>query len=541
MSEELATSYLGNPNLKPAGTTHNFTEEELEQYLKCADDPEYFIENYIKVVHVDLGIVPFNLYDFQKTMVNTIHQNRFSIFCTPRQVGKSTTVISYFLWYILFNEDVNIAVLANKGSLARDILSRLQLAYENLPKFLQQGVLIWNKGNIELENGSKIIASSTSSSAIRGGSYNMILLDEFAFVPPNIADEFMASVYPTISSGTSTKIVVVSTPNGLNHFYKMWEDAKDKRNNYVPVNVHWRDVPGRDDAWKEETIRNIGIERWAQEFEGEFVGGTNTLISGSILKNMVFKTPIEQRSGVDIYDQPKDDRIYAIGVDVSRGENLDYSAFSVFDVTEFPYRHVAKYRSSSISPLMYPSVVASCAQKYNDAYVLIETNGIGQQVADILHGDIEYENVVLITSKGRAGQVFDGGFGKGTTQLGITMSKKVKQVGCSMLKDLIEGEKLITNDFDTISELSSFVSKAQSYEADVGCHDDLVMSMLLVAWLTTQPHFKDITDIDLRRRMLEEKMQAMEDEILPFGFTNTLEEESFVDDEGQSWFFVDGH
>ena len=261
MSEEIATSYLGNPNLKPAGTTHNFTEEELEQYLKCADDPEYFIENYIKVVHVDLGIVPFNLYDFQKTMVNTIHQNRFSIFCTPRQVGKSTTVISYFLWYILFNEDVNIAVLANKGSLARDILSRLQLAYENLPKFLQQGVLIWNKGNIELENGSKIIASSTSSSAIRGGSYNMILLDEFAFVPPNIADEFMASVYPTISSGTSTKIVVVSTPNGLNHFYKMWEDAKDKRNNYVPVNVHWRDVPGRDDAWKEETIRNIGIER----------------------------------------------------------------------------------------------------------------------------------------------------------------------------------------------------------------------------------------------------------------------------------------
>jgi hypothetical protein len=473
-------------------------------------------------------------------MVNTIHKNRFSIFCTPRQVGKSTTVISYFLWYILFNEDVNIAVLANKGALARDILSRLQLAYENLPSYLQQGVLIWNKGNIELENGSKIIASSTSSSAIRGGSYNMILLDEFAFVPPNIADEFMASVYPTISSGTSTKIVVVSTPNGLNHFYKMWEDAKAKRNNYIPVNVHWKDVPGRNDAWKEETIRNIGKERWAQEFEGEFVGGTNTLINGSIIKNMVFKTPIEQRSSLDIYEHPVEDHIYATGVDVSRGENLDYSAFSVFDVTEFPYKQVAKYRSSSISPLLYPSVIASCAQRYNDSYVLIETNGIGQQVADILYGEMEYENVVLITSKGRAGQVFDGGFGKGTTQLGVTMSKKVKQVGCAMLKDLIENEKLITNDFDTIAELSSFVSKAQSYEADVGCHDDLVMSMLLVAWLTSQPHFKDITDLDLRQRMLEEKMQMMEDEILPFGFTNTIEEEeSFTDDTGQAWFYTE--
>ena len=539
MSEEL-TSYHGNPLLKSAGVAHNFTQEELDEYLKCSNDHVYFIENYIKIVHVDLGIIPFDLYDFQEKMVNTIHDNRFSIFCTPRQVGKSTTVVSYFLWYVLFNEDVNIAILANKGSLARDILSRLQLAYENLPKFLQQGVLIWNKGNIELENGSKIIASSTSSSAIRGGSYNMILLDEFAFVPPNIADEFMASVYPTISSGKSTKIVVVSTPNGLNHFYKMWEDAKENKNNYVPVEVAWRDVPGRDDDWKEETIRNIGEERWAQEFEGEFVGGTNTLVNASILKNLVFKAPIEQKGGVDVYENPKEGHVYAIGVDVSRGENLDYSAFSVFDATEFPYRQVAKYRNSSISPLLYPSVVASCGQKYNDAYVLVETNGIGQQVSDILHNDMEYENLVLITSKGRAGQVFDGGFGKGSTQLGITMSKKVKQVGCSMLKDLIESQKLITNDFETISELSSFVSKAQSYEADVGCHDDLVMSMLLFAWLTSQPHFKDITDLDLRRRLLEEKMQALEDELVPFGFMNNVQEdESFVDEDGTFWKVVD--
>jgi hypothetical protein len=304
--------------------------------------------------------------------------------------------------------------------------------------------------------------------------------------------------------------------------------------------VAWRDVPGRDDAWKDETIRNIGKERWAQEFEGEFVGGTNTLVNASSLKNLVFKAPIEQKGGIDVYEHPKEGRVYAIGVDVSRGENLDYSAFSVFDATEFPYRQVAKYRNSSISPLLYPSVVASCGQKYNNAYVLVETNGIGQQVSDVLHNDMEYDNLVLITSKGRAGQVFDGGFGKGSTQLGITMSKKVKQVGCSMLKDLIESQKLITNDFETIRELSSFVSKAHSYEADVGCHDDLVMSMLLFAWLTSQPHFKDITDLDLRRRLLEEKMQALEEEVLPFGFINDAQDnESFVEDDGTVWNIVD--
>ena len=347
-------AYLGNPLLKPAGVPHNYTEEELSEYIKCSKKPQYFIENYIKVVHVDEGLIPFNLYKFQKEMVKTIHNNRFSIFCTPRQVGKSTTVVSYFLWYILFNESVNIAILANKGSLARDILGRLQLAYENLPKFLQQGVLVWNKGNLEIENGSKVVAASTSSSAIRGGSYNMILLDEFAFVPPNIADEFMSSVYPTISSGTSTKIVVVSTPNGLNHFYKMWEDAKDKKNNYVPLEVHWTDVPGRDNLWKNETIRNIGKERWAQEFEGEFIGGLNTLISGSTLKNMVFKNPVETNNGLDIYELPKEDHLYMIMVDVSLGEDLDYSAFSVIDATEIPYKQVAKYRNASITPLIYP-------------------------------------------------------------------------------------------------------------------------------------------------------------------------------------------
>jgi hypothetical protein len=319
----------------------------------------------------------------------------------------------------------------------------------------------------------------------------------------------------------------------------MWEDAKDNNNNYVPLEVHWRDVPGRDNKWKEETIRNIGKERWAQEFEGEFVGGLNTLISGSVLKNLVFKTPIEQKNCLDVYEEPIEDHMYVMTVDVSHGENLDYSAFSVIDTTEFPYRQVAKYRNSGITPLLYPNIISTVAERYNQAYVLVETNGIGKQVADILHGEIEYENMVLITTRGRAGQVFDGGFGKGATDVGLTMSKKVKQVGCSMLKDLIEDQKLIVNDFDTISELSSFISKAGSYEADVGCYDDLVMSLLLFAWISSQPYFKELTDLDLRKKMLEEKMKIIEDDILPFGFIGSGEdEESFVDDEGQVWFSV---
>ena len=280
--------YLGNPLLKKAGTEEEFTEEQIAEYIKCSDDPVYFIKNYVRIVNVDEGLVPFEMYPFQEKIVNTVHDNRFTIAKLPRQSGKTTTVVSYFLHYILFNEDVNIAILANKGSLARDILGRLQLAYENLPGFLQQGIKVWNRGDMQLENGSKIVAASTSSSAVRGGSYNMILLDEFAFVPKNIADEFFSSVYPTISSGDTTKIVIVSTPCGMNHFYKMWSDAQDNKNLYQPVEVHWSEVPGRDDKWKEETIKNTSKEQFQQEFECDFIGSINTLINAAKLKTMPF-------------------------------------------------------------------------------------------------------------------------------------------------------------------------------------------------------------------------------------------------------------
>jgi len=538
MSATNEGGYLGNPLLKSAGTPHEFTKKEIQEYIKCSQDPIYFIMNYIKIVHVDRGLVPFDLYKFQKKIVKSVHNKRFTIAKLPRQSGKTTTVIAYFLYYILFTEDVNIAILANKGSLAREILGRLQLAYENLPMFLQQGIKVWNRGDIQLENGSKIVAAATSSSAIRGGSFNMILLDEFAFVPKNIADEFFSSVYPTISSGKTTKVIIVSTPYGMNHFYKTWCDAVDKKNDYNPIEVHWSEVPGRDQKWKEETIRNTSKEQFAQEFECDFVGSINTLISAAKLKAMPFRDPTEVKQHLDIYDAPVEEKSYVIVVDVSHGEELDYSAFSVVDASQIPYKQVAKYRSNSIAPMMYPSIIHDVAKRYNNAYVFIEINDVGQQVADILHYDLEYENVLMVVQKGRAGQMLAGGFGQGQAQLGIKTTKKVKQIGCLNLKNVIEDDKLIIEDFDTISELTSFISKGYSYEADTGYNDDLVMTLALFAWLTTQPYFKDLTNLDLRRKMLEEKATLEASNMLPFGFIEDgmySEEDTFTDSSGTTW------
>jgi len=864
------SGYLGNPLLKKSGTHEEFTEEQISEYIKCSKDPTYFILNYVKIVNVDEGLVPFTMYDFQEKIIDTVHNNRFTIAKLPRQSGKTTTVVSYFLHYILFNEDVNIAILANKGSLARDILGRLQLAYENLPPFLQQGIKVWNRGDMQLENGSKIVAASTSSSAVRGGTYNMILLDEFAFVPKNIADEFFSSVYPTISSGKTTKVIIVSTPCGMNHFYKLWSDAQDQKNLYKPVEVHWSEVPGRDEQWKEETIRNTSKEQFAQEFEclsgetsirlntGEvtlkelydelhslpinenrrneirrhnerpkvqgaddgasqkqpirrnvvqgddsgrierrtihhgtrrtqnrrtqhvswwtkqfdrwqreplstgihnqgvqvlgkkqtenerqrngkdsleqgvfgiqtrvrpsgqdsfiqthterlrrnsskiqiqaqdsgsgnhseeweeaniptgifknnsraiqgdpshnlqhsisqypalissppglsietpkgfeafyglnkierdwfvhlilsdgtelkcsprhgffswgkeksamhlivgdkidtksglleivyaeivdglielydavnagkdhtyytngvlshncdFVGSINTLINATKLKNMPFKDPKQILGDIDIYETPQEGHVYTLVVDVSHGEGLDYSAFSIIDSSEFPYKQVAKYRNATIPPMTYPTVVHNAALKYNEAFILVEINDIGQQVADILRYDLEYDNMLMVTQRGRAGQVLGGGFGIGQAQIGIKTTKKVKQVGCLNLKNLVESDKLLIEDFDTIAELTSFVARGYSYEAEPGHNDDLVMTLVLFCWLTTQPYFKDLTSVDARKRILADKSKVEEEELMPFGFIDSgpVVEEVAVDRGDDKWLWGD--
>ena len=532
-------TYLGNPNLKKANVSQEWTKEELVEYKRCMDDPLHFIQNYVKIVSLDEGLVPFKMYSFQKEMVGTFHSNRFTICKLPRQSGKSTVMISYLLHYALFNPSVNIAILANKAATARDLLSRLQLAYEHLPKWLQQGVMSWNKGSLELENGSKILASSTSASAVRGGSYNIIFLDEFAYVPSNVAEQFFSSVYPTISSGKTTKVMIVSTPHGMNMFYKLWTDAENQRNTYIPIEVHWSEVPGRDEAWKKETIKNTSEQQFNTEFECEFLGSIDTLISPNKLRTLAYKNPLQSNAGLDVYEQPKEGNTYLLTADVSRGVANDYSAYIVFDVSQVPYRIVAKYRDNEVKPLLFPQKIHQVAKAYNTAFVLVEVNDIGEQVANSMHFDMEYDNMIMASMRGRAGQILGGGFSGGRAQLGVRTTKAVKKIGCSNLKQLIEDNKLIVEDYDAINELSTFIVKGSSFEADDGCNDDLVACMFIFGWCTDQTYFKELTNNDIREQMYRENQDQLEQDMAPFGFVvNGLEDENIgeiVDEYGTRW------
>ena len=510
--------YLGNPLLKKANVDIQFTPDQIKEFIKCKDDPVYFANNYIKIVSVDEGLIPFEIYPFQEKLIKNFHSHRFNICKMPRQSGKSTTVVSYLLHYVVFDDNVNVGILANKASTAKDLLGRLQKSYENLPKWMQQGVQVWNKASLELENGSKIIAASTSASAVRGMSFNIIFLDEFAFIPNHIADEFFSSVYPTISSGKTTKVIIVSTPKGMNHFYRLWHNAERGRNEYIPTEVHWSEVPGRDAVWKAQTISNTSEQQFQQEFECDFLGSSDTLISSAKLKSLIFEDPIQNNKGLDVYFNPIEDRSYFITVDVARGTENDYSAFIVFDITEFPWRVVAKYKNNQIKPMLFPSIISDVAKAYNQSYILVEINDIGEQVANILHFDLEYENVLMCAMRGRAGQIVGQGFSGSKSQLGIKMSKTVKKIGCSNLKTLIEDDKLIFSDYEIISELTTFIQKNHSFEAEQGANDDLAMCLVIFAWLVVQPYFKEMTDNDVRKRIYDEQRNQIEQDMAPFGF-----------------------
>jgi len=528
--------YLGNPNLKRANVAQDFTEEHVKEFIKCSKDPVYFIKNYIQIISLDRGLIPFTLYDFQESMVERFHANRFNIAKLPRQSGKSTVVTAYLLWYIIFNDNVNVAILANKAATAREMLQRLQLSYENLPNWLQQGVVNWNRGSLELENGSKIMAASTSASAVRGMSFNIIFLDEFAFIPTHIADEFFSSVYPTISSGKSTKVIIISTPKGMNMFYKLWHDAEKGKNEYTTTEVHWSEVPGRDAAWKEQTIRNTSAEQFNQEFECEFLGSVNTLITSSKLKTLVYEDPITRSGGLDVFTPPIPEHTYCMTVDVARGLTKDYSAFVVMDTTTIPYTMVAKYRNNTIKPLLFPNVINQVASNYNHAYVMIEVNDIGGQVADTMQFDLEYDNLLMCSMRGRAGQVVGQGFSGSKVQLGVKMSTTVKKTGCANMKQLIEDDKLIFNDYDIIAELTTFIQKGQAWEAEEGCNDDLAMCLVIFSWLATSDYFRELHDSDVRARMYTEQKEAIEADMAPFGFMDDgLGDEVIVDPEGQVW------
>ena len=528
--------YLGNPNLKKSNVPQEFSKEEVAEYLKCAKYPIYFIRTYIRIVSLDEGVIPFAMYDFQEAMVQKFHDHRFNIAKLPRQSGKSTIVTAYLLWYVLFNDNVNIAILANKAPTAREMLGRLQLSYENLPKWLQQGIVGWNKGSLELENGSKILASSTSSSAVRGMSFNIIFLDEFAFVPNHIAEQFFASVYPTISSGKSTKVIIISTPHGMNQFYKLWHDAERGSNNYVATEVHWSQVPGRDAAWKQQTIENTSEAQFRVEFECEFLGSVDTLISPSKLRVMPYEDPLKEKRGLAVYENVIEDHNYIITVDVSRGIGGDYSAFCVLDTTTIPYSLVARYKNNSIKPIVLPNIIVDVAKNYNNAYVLCEVNDIGGQVADIIQYDLEYENLLMAAMRGRAGQQLGQGFSGKKTQLGVKMSTAVKQVGCSNLKALIEDDKLLIKDYDTIAELTTFIQKGNSFQAEDGCHDDLAMCLVIFAWMAMQEYFKEMHDNDVRQRIYDDQRDSIEQDMAPFGFiSDGQEEDVIVDAQGERW------
>ena len=538
-----SNKYLGNANLKSAGVNINFSPEQIEEYMKCANDPLYFISNYVKIVSLDKGLVPFTPYDFQEEMIESVHKNRFVIMKCPRQSGKSTTMVSYLLHYILFNQNMSVAILANKLSTARELLGRLKLAYEYLPMWLQQGVVEWNKGSIVLENGSKALAAATSSSAVRGGSYNCIMLDEFAYVPQNVAEEFFSSVYPTITSGKDTKVIIVSTPKGLNMFYRLWVNATKKpgeegKNEYFALDVHWRDVPGRDDEWKKQTIANTSVEQFRTEFETEFLGSMHTLVAPEKLKCLVYRTPeFINNEGLRIYQRPIPDHKYIMVVDTARGQGQDYHAFSVVDVSCIPYRVVATFRNNMLAPMLYPNAIYPIARQYNNAYTLVEINDIGGQVADILHDELEYDNIIYVSMQGRKGQVVNGGFGaKGSSINGVKTSTAVKRIGCSILKNLIEDTKLIVEDFNTVDELTTFVAKGDSFEAEDNHHDDLAMTLVLFSWLTTQAYFKSITGSDIRKDLYEEQIKNLEEEMTPFGFVDDGDAPAaIVDNHGTVW------
>ena len=528
--------YLGNPNLKKANVPTEFTKDQIAEFLKCSEDPVYFIKTYVKIVSLDKGLVPFDMYDFQTEMVHKFHDNRFNIAKLPRQSGKSTIVTSYLLWYTLFNQEVNVAILANKAATSREMLQRLQKSYEHLPKWLQQGIIQWNRGSLELENGSKIMAASTSSSAVRGMSFNVIFLDEFAFVPNHIADEFFSSVYPTISSGKSTKVIIISTPHGMNMFYKLWHDSERGKNEYVNTEVHWSEIPGRDDKWKAQTIANTSESQFKVEFECEFLGSVDTLIAPSKLKVMAYDDPLKQSGGLDVFEESKPNHQYVMACDVARGVSNDYSAFVVIDTTTLPYKMVAKYKNNTIKPILFPNVIVDVARHYNGAFILVEVNDVGGQVADIIHFDLEYDNLLMASMRGRSGQVVGQGFSGKKTQMGVKMSTAVKKVGCSNLKALIEEDKLIVSDYDIISELTTFIQKGQSFEAEEGCNDDLAMCLVIFSWLALQDYFREMNDTDVRQRIYDDQRENIEQDMAPFGFiSDGLEEDTFKDADGDVW------
>jgi len=538
--------YNGNSSLKRIGIDFSYSEEQVLEIAKCVKDPIYFIDNYCYIVTLDHGIQPFKLYDCQKKKIKLIHDNRKVILMEGRQQGKTTSAAAYILWYTLFQDNKSVAVLANKSATAREIMSRYQLMFEYLPPWMQQGIKTWNKGDIELENGSIVFTSATTAAGIRGKSVNLLYIDEAAIIPNTVADAFFTAVYPVISAGQTTKILITSTPLGYNHFWKFWNDAVNKNNDFVPMYIPYWEIPGRDEKWALEQKRQLGDLKYNQEVLCKFLGSSLTLINSDTIEYMTTCPTVYSKDGLDLYEYPingqrdEDENLvtkphtYVIVADTAKGVGGDYSAFVIVDITEVPYKLVGKFRDNKIAPMLYPTVIHKIAKDYNNAYVLIEVNS-SEQVAHIMHNELEYDNIIFVNRDTKKGQVVSGGFGGGKTQLGVQTDKRVKRIGCFTFKALVEEKKLLIMDADTISEISTFIQVRDSYAADDGYHDDLVMPLVLFSWLTTNSYFKELNNVNIREAMYQERIKQIEEDVIPFGFIeNGLEEEILVDS-GDVW------
>ena len=518
--------YLGNPHLKNTGEEIGWTPTMVQEYMKCAGDPVYFAENYFKIVSVDTGFIPIVLYDYQKDIIRSMTENRKLAVCTARQSGKTTTAAALILHYMLFNEHKTVALLANKAAAAREILDRIRTAYEALPKWLQQGITVWNKGSIELENGSKCFAAASSSSAIRGRSISFLYIDEASFLTN--WEEFFSAVYPTISSGVSTKMLLTSTPNGMNHFYNICDLAKlketnpEKWNGFEYIEVKWDRVPGRDEVWKENTLASLNFnqEQFDQEFDCAFLGTSDNLLSSAVLGRLTHQIPIRSTDdGIKQYAEPALGNEYVLIADVSRGKGLDYSAFSIFNVSTAPYEQVCTMRNNKISPIDFATMIVKIGTIYNTAAVLVEINDIGAQVSDVMHFEYGYENLLFTESKNGRRRVA-GGFSGGAVDKGIRTTSAVKRLGCSIMKMLFDQNKILINDEETNKELLNFVASGDSFGARPGFHDDLAMTLVLFSWLTTDMFFKDMSPLDTFEMLKNRSDEDWDSELLPFGFTD---------------------
>ena len=502
--------YNRNQNLKAAGVSVAFTQEQVQEYVRCARDPLYFIRNYAKIVSLDDGVVAFDPFPYQERMIRAIHENKNTLGKLFRQAGKSTIVAAYFAWYVLFNDNKTAVILANKQAIAIEIFGRVQFIIENLPQWLQQGVVEWNKKSLVLENGSRCIAAATSASAVRGMSVNLLLLDEFAHLGPNLADEFIASVFPTLSSSESSKLVIISTPNGLNHYHKLWVEAKNGNNDFHTVEGRWQENPKRSQKWADEQRKKLGEVKYRQEIECTFEGSSYTLVDGAFLATIPLAVPIHNKDNFEVFFAPEQGRNYVITVDVSRGRHMDFSAFTVFDTTEMPYRVVATYKDNTISTLEFPHLIYNTARQYNDAFLLIEINDLGEEVSNTIWHEYEYEN--LYFTRGNE-------LSQARGYPGVRTTSKVKSLGCSVLKDLVEKNQLIINSHRIIEELGLFVLHRKSYASeDPAVNDDLCTTLWLMAWLTKQDVFQEITNIHLRDVLTKQKQAYIDSTMTPFGF-----------------------